>query len=183
MTTPHVALNCLLNCPPSGSNLTIQRLNCRFPKITNLYRGSIQPTRRGYPLRSHLVRLDGAWRQQEDGETNSVSGGVRRAAASTTGKNRAEFWFGKTVRTPAKCLYTAGESAGRGQFVDTICEGVQEQSRFKFTNELGRFIEVDTHEAAKTGDLENSEAIKVVKPMFNKEIYQNARHHTVVRAS
>ena len=28
MTTPHVAVHCLINCPPSGINLTIQRLNC-----------------------------------------------------------------------------------------------------------------------------------------------------------
>ena len=33
-------------------------------------------------------------------------------------------------------------------------------------------IEVDNHEAVKIGDVEeNSEAIKVVKPQFNKEIY------------
>ena len=47
---------------------------------------------------------------------------------------------------------------------------MQEQSSFKMTNELRRFIEVDSHEAVKTGDLEkNSEAIKVARPKFNQE--------------
>ena len=49
--------------------------------------------------------------------------------------------------------------------MDTIFEGLQEQSRSKPANELRRFIEVDNHEAVKIGDLEiYSEAIKVVGP-------------------
>ena len=45
----------------------------------------------------------------------------------------------------------------------------------EITNELRGFIEEDNREAVKIGDLEkNSEAIKVVKPKFNKEIHQNA---------
>ena len=57
--------------------------------------------------------------------------------------------------------------------MDTIFEGLQEQSRLKLTSELRRFIEVD-HEAVKIGDPENSEAIRVVRPKFNKEIFPNA---------
>ena len=49
------------------------------------------------------------------------------------------------------------------------------RSRLKITCELTRFIEVENHEAVKIGDLEkNSEAIKVVKPKYSKEIFQNA---------
>ena len=45
----------------------------------------------------------------------------------------------------------------------------------KITNALKSFIEADTHEAVKIGDLEkNPEAIKVVKPKFNQEIFPNA---------
>ena len=45
----------------------------------------------------------------------------------------------------------------------------------KITSELRSFIEVDNNEAVKIGDLEkNSEAIKVVKPKFHKEVYPNA---------
>ena len=37
------------------------------------------------------------------------------------------------------------------------------------------FIEVDNHEAVKIGDQhKNSEAIKVVKPKFNMDIFPNA---------
>ena len=39
---------------------------------------------------------------------------------------------------------------------------------------MRRFIEVDHHEAVSIGDVvENSEAIKVDAPKFNKEVYQN----------
>ena len=38
-------------------------------------------------------------------------------------------------------------------------------------NEVRRFIEVDNHEAVKIGELQkNVEAIKVVRPMFNRMI-------------
>ena len=44
-------------------------------------------------------------------------------------------------------------------------QGLQEQSRLKFLDELRRILEVDTHEAMKIGDFEkNSEAIKVAGP-------------------
>ena len=60
MRTPHVALNCLINCPPSGNNLTIQRFNCRFQKIINL--GDNSAGRAGYTpwsfLFSRLTRLE-----------------------------------------------------------------------------------------------------------------------------
>ena len=46
MTTSHVALNCLVNFPPSGNYfLTTQRLGCRFPKINKL--GPLQPDAQG----------------------------------------------------------------------------------------------------------------------------------------
>ena len=38
--------------------------------------------------------------------------------------------------------------------MNTIFEGLQEQSRLKITNELRRFIEVDNREALKVGHLE-----------------------------
>ena len=45
----------------------------------------------------------------------------------------------------------------------------------KPTNELRRFLEVDNHETVKIGDLEkNLEAIKVVRPKFNQEIFPSA---------
>ena len=48
MTTPHVALNCLIKCPPSGFFffLTIQSLDCRFPKIINKLGRQFSRTRR-----------------------------------------------------------------------------------------------------------------------------------------
>ena len=59
--------------------------------------------------------------------------------------------------------------------VVTIFEGSQEHRRLKITNELRKLTEVDNHEAVKIGDLQkHSEAIKVIKHKFNKEIYQNA---------
>ena len=64
--------------------------------------------------------------------------------------------------------------AGGANLVDRIFEGLQEQ-RLKITNEIRRFIEVDKNEVVKIGDLEkNSEAIKVVRPNFNKEIFPDA---------
>ena len=45
----------------------------------------------------------------------------------------------------------------------------------KVTNDLRRFIEVDNHESVAIGDLEmNREAIKVVRPKFNKDICLDA---------
>ena len=53
----------------------------------------------------------------------------------------------------------------------TNFEGLQELSRLKSTRELGRFIEVDNHEAVRTGDLEkNLEAIKKVGSNFDREL-------------
>ena len=77
------------------------------------------------------------------------------------------------VRKSHACSQVAGESADGDSLVDTIIEGVQEQSRLNVTNDLRRFTEVDDHEAVKIGDLENSEAIKVAKPKF-EEIFPNA---------
>ena len=66
-------------------------------------------------------------------------------------------------------LPTSGDN-----LVDTIFDGMQEQSRLKRTDEPRGFTEVDNHEAVKIGDLKNSEAIEVVKSKVNKEIYQSA---------
>ena len=54
-----------------------------------------------------------------------------------------------------------------GHLVETMFEGLQEQSRLTITNALRRFV--DNHEAVKIVDLEkNSEAIKVVKSKLNR---------------
>ena len=46
---------------------------------------------------------------------------------------------------------------------------------------LRKFIEVDNHEAEKIGDLEkNSEAIKVVGPNFDREMFPDAAVREVV---
>ena len=64
---------------------------------------------------------------------------------------------------------------GGDNLVDTILEGCHGQSRLTITNELCRFIDVENHEAVKIGELEpHSEAIDVVRPKFNKEIFPNA---------
>ena len=71
--------------------------------------------------------------------------------------------------------HVANPQTGADNLMETIFDGLQEQSRLKIMHEPRRFIEVDNHTAVKIGDLEkNSEAIKTVKPEFNKEIYQNA---------
>ena len=63
---------------------------------------------------------------------------------------------------------------GGDNLVDTMFEGLQQQSRLNITDELRRCIEVDTHEAVQIGDQEkNSVAIKMVTPKFNKVIFQN----------
>ena len=55
--------------------------------------------------------------------------------------------------------------------MDTIFDGLQEQSMLKTTDEPRRFTEVDNHETVKIGDLKKkSEAIEVVKSKFNKKI-------------
>ena len=58
----------------------------------------------------------------------------------------------------------ANQQTGGDSLEDTIFEGLQEECRLKIANKLRRFIEVDNREAVEVGDLENSEAIKVVKP-------------------
>ena len=48
------------------------------------------------------------------------------------------------------------------------------ESKLKITNELRRFTEVDNHEEINIGDrVKNSEAIKLGKPKFYKQMYQN----------
>ena len=61
----------------------------------------------------------------------------------------------------------ANQQTGGDSLVDTLFEGLQEQSRLKIMRELRRFSEVANH----SGDLEKySEAINVVKPKLNKDI-------------
>ena len=56
--------------------------------------------------------------------------------------------------------------------VGTLYEGLQQQSRLKKTNELRRFIEVDSWEAVQIGDLErHTELLKVVRPNINKAFF------------
>ena len=46
-----------------------------------------------------------------------------------------------------------------GNLVDTIFEGLQEQSRLEIRSEPRRFIEVDSHEAVMTGDQERNTGV------------------------
>ena len=63
---------------------------------------------------------------------------------------------------------------GRENLVDTIFEGLEEQSRLNITNEPGRFFEVDNREAVKIGHLErHKEVLKVVRPSFNTAMFPN----------
>ena len=50
----------------------------------------------------------------------------------------------------------ANMQAGGDNLVDTTVEGLQGRSRFKITDELRRFIEVDDEEAVKIGELERN---------------------------
>ena len=51
--------------------------------------------------------------------------------------------------------------------MDTIFDGLQEQSRLNTTNAPRSFIEVDTHEAATW-------RLRFARPKFNKEIFPHA---------
>ena len=51
--------------------------------------------------------------------------------------------------------------------MDTLFEGLQEQSRLKIMDELRRFVKVDSRAALKIGGMEkNPEATKVNREMF-----------------
>ena len=80
-------------------------------------------------------------------EKNIVTGGVRRAAASTTGKTRTDFWSYRTARTPSEAQVfrahaslrgacenlmcavkiLANQQTAGGILVDTFLDGLQEQ--------------------------------------------------------
>ena len=63
----------------------------------------------------------------------------------------------------------ANQQTGEDSVVDTIFEGLQEQSRLKIMHEL------DNREPVKIGDLEKkSEAINMVGPDFNREMFPDA---------
>ena len=75
----------------------------------------------------------------------------------------------------SRVLSSWNQQTGRDGLVDTIFEGLEEQTRLKITIELRRCIEVDINEAAKIGDLEkNSQAIKGVSPNVDKASFPNA---------
>ena len=62
--------------------------------------------------------------------------------------------------------------------VDTIFGRWQEHSRLNITNVLRR----DNHQAVKIGELvKNTEAIKVVRPKFNKVVFPRTRSSEKVR--
>ena len=124
------------------------------------------------------------------GARRRVTGGARFVAASTTGDRvlvtqdnagpgeAKVFWAhtppqGTCENLVCALKFLANQQTGGDSLVDTIFEGLQEQSRMNITNERRRFIEVDNHETVKIGYLEkNSEAIRVVRPKYNKETYQ-----------
>ena len=59
----------------------------------------------------------------------------------------------------------ANLQADGDNLVDTICQGVQEQSRPNTTSELRKFSDADKQEAVEMGDLETyTEVIEVVRP-------------------
>ena len=61
----------------------------------------------------------------------------------------------------------ANQQTGADSLVDTIFEGLQEQNKLKIAHER-RFVEVDSNEAVKIGDLEkNSDAINVITFQFD----------------
>ena len=80
------------------------------------------------------------------------------------------------ARNKCVCSQVAGDLAGRAEIASwtTIFEGLQEQSRLTVTNELGRFIEVDSNEAVKIGVEKHSEAITVARHKFDTESFPNA---------
>ena len=67
-------------------------------------------------------------------------------------------------------MFTGGET-----LVETIFEGLQEHSRLNITNDVRRFVEVDSREAVKIGDFErDTEVLKGLRPSFNKAVVPNA---------
>ena len=67
---------------------------------------------------------------------------------SSTGGDLTESQLYKTALKLLANLQSCSEN-----FVDTILEGLQEQSSLKIKTDLRRFIEVDNHEAMMIGDL------------------------------
>ena len=88
------------------------------------------------------------------------------------------FGLTRHLRVPCENLMIglkllANLQTGADNLVDTIFDGLQEQSRLNITNEPRRFIEVD-NQAVKIGDLaKNSEAIKLSGASSIRGIYQN----------
>ena len=83
------------------------------------------------------------------------------------GPQRGEPRSGACENLVCALKVLAIQHMGGDCLVDMIFEGLLEQSRLKITNELRRFIEVNTSEAARIGDLENnSEATNAARPKF-----------------
>ena len=102
----------------------------------------------------------------------SAIGGTRRVRGIQDGADpRGEGVLGHTRRrrVRAKNLPCAREAlatmqAGGDNMVDTIFEGLQDQSSLKITSGQKRVIELDNHDAVKIGDLErNTEVLKAVR--------------------
>ena len=106
---------------------------------------------------------------------SSATGGVLHVAASTTGGIRTESWSYRTVRTATKqrslrvhapphgvcdnllkaLQLLANQQLGGDSLAEVLGKGLQERSRLKMMEGLGRFITVDNHVAVQVGDLEN----------------------------
>ena len=85
-----------------------------------------------------------------------------------------DIWWVSTRHGKKQCR-------GGDSFVETLFEGLQEQSKLNIMDALRRFIEVDNHEAERIRDLEkNSEAIKVVGPTSTEKMFPDAAVREVV---
>ena len=59
--------------------------------------------------------------------------------------------------------------------LSTVSPGIKARSRMETMDNLRQFIQVDNVEAVQIGHMKrNSEAIKVVRPLFDKETFSNA---------
>ena len=149
----------------------------------------------GYPLEDCIW-----WVSMEHGDSSnkgekSVAGGARHANGqynwkdpneilvtqdSADPREARESWAHAPPLGPCENLMFGFEllanlQKGGSSPADSIFEGSHVQNVLKITNELRRVIEVDNHEAPKIGDLEkNAEAIKVVRPKINHDIFPHA---------
>ena len=113
------------------------------------------------------------WVSMQHGK-NSATGGVRRAAASAIGGTRTESLSYRTAWIPARRrVPSCGRTSRRAEIASWVRSLLQEQGRLNTTNETEEGHRVNNNEAVNIGDLEkNSEAIKVVKPPFRMQQYE-----------